>query len=52
MVKTQKLVDWQHDRVEKVKKVRENAVNIAMEKSAKHILHEKKLARNEKRYKD
>ena len=40
--KTQKLLDWEKDRVEKVRKVRDNAVQIAMERTAKQILREKK----------
>lgn len=50
IVKTQKILEKEHDRVEKVKKARENAVQIAMEKSAKLILKERRYESNVKRH--
>ena len=50
--KTQKLLEWEQNRVAKVREARDRAVVIAMEKTAKQILVEKKKDVNEKRYHD
>ena len=38
IIKTKRILEREQDRVEKVKRARENALNIAMEKSAKLML--------------
>ena len=48
--KTQKVIDWEQNRVDKVRRVRDKAVQLAMERTAKQILHDKKLEKNEKRF--
>ena len=50
IVKTKKLLEKEQDRVQKVKKARENALNLAMEKSAKQILQERRYQSNTKRF--
>ena len=50
IVKTKKIIDRENDRVEKVKKAREKAVQNAMEKSAKLILQERRYESNTKRF--
>ena len=49
-MKTKKILEKEQDRVEKVKKARENAVQIAMEKTAKLILKERRYESNTKRH--
>ena len=50
IVKTKKIIDRENDRVEKVKRAREKAVQNAMEKSAKLILQERRYESNTKRF--
>ena len=50
IVKTKKIIDREQDRVEKVKKAREKAIQNAMEKSAKLILQERRYESNTKRF--
>ena len=50
IVKTKKIIERENDRVEKVKKAREKAMQNAMEKSAKLILQERRYESNTKRY--
>ena len=50
IVKTRKMLEREQDRVEKVKRARENAIQIAMEKSAKLILKERRYESNTKRH--
>ena len=51
MVKTKQMLNKEQDRIEKVKRARENAIQIAMEKNAKLILKERKYASNTQRHK-
>jgi len=44
------MLEREQDRVEKVKRARENAIQIAMEKSAKMILKERRYESNAKRH--
>ena len=44
------MLEREQDRVEKVKRARENALALAMEKSAKLILKERKYESNTKRH--
>ena len=48
--KTQKIVDKQQIRLERVRQARDRQVSLAMEKTAKWLIKEKKLEKNEKRY--
>ena len=50
IVKTKKVLEREQDRIEKVKRARENAVQLAMEKTAKLILQERKYESNTKRH--
>ena len=50
IIKTKKVLEREQDRVEKVKRAREKALNNAMEKSAKLILNERKYESNIKRH--
>ena len=50
--KAMRVVAKEEERVRRVQRVRENALAIAVENQAKHILKEKKEAKNEKRYKE
>jgi len=50
IVKTKKMIEREQDRVEKVRRARENALQIAMEKSAKLILKERRYESNAKRH--
>ena len=50
IVKTKKIIEREQDRVEKVKKAREKAIQNAMEKSAKLILQERRYESNTKRF--
>ena len=44
------MIEKEQDRAEKVKKARETALNLAMEKSAHHILKERRYESNTKRH--
>ena len=50
LVKTQKMLERQQDRVEKVKRARDKALQNEMEKSAKLILKERRYESNTKRH--
>ena len=50
IIKTKQMLEREQDRVEKVKRARENALSIAMEKSARLILKERKYESNTKRH--
>jgi hypothetical protein len=50
IVKTKKMLEREQDRVEKVKQAREKALQIAMEKSAKLILKERRYESNTRRH--
>ena len=50
IVKTKKIIEREQDRIEKVKKAREKAIQQAMEKSAKLILSERRYESNAKEY--
>ena len=50
LVKTQKMLERQQDRVEKVKRAREKALQNELEKSAKLILKERRYESNTKRH--
>ena len=50
IIKTKKVLEREQDRIEKVKKVREKAVDLAMEKTAKLILKERRYESNTKRH--
>ena len=49
--KARRVTEKEHERVRRVQRARENAMGLAVEAQAKHILREKKEAKNEKRYK-
>ena len=50
IIKTKHMLEKEQDRVEKVKQAREKALQLAMEKSAKLILNERKYESNTKRH--
>jgi hypothetical protein len=50
IVKTKRILEKEQERVEKVKRARENALNLAMEKSAQLILKERRYESNTKRH--
>ena len=50
IVKTKKIIEREQDRIEKVKKAREKAIQQAMEKSAKLILQERRYESNAKEF--
>ena len=50
IIKTEQILAREQDRVEKVRRARENAIQIAMEKEAKLILKERKYESNTKRH--
>lgn len=50
IVKTKKVLEREQDRIEKVKRAREKAIDIAMEKTAKLILNERRYESNAKRH--
>ena len=52
IVKTQSIIQKEKKRAETLAKVRENALNLAMDAKAKQILKEKKNLKNEKKYKE
>ena len=49
--KARRVTEKEHERVRRVQRARENAMSLAVEAQARHILREKKEAKNEKRYK-
>lgn len=49
-MKTKRLLEKEQDRAEKVKRARENALHLAMEKSAYNILKERRYESNTKRH--
>ena len=51
MQKARRVTEKEQERVRRVQRVRENAMGLAVEEQAKHILRERKEAKNEKRYK-
>ena len=50
IVKTKRVLEREQDRVEKVKRAREKALDLAMEKTAKLILKERRYESNAKRH--
>ena len=50
IIKTKHILEREQDRIEKVKRARENSIQIAMEKSAKLILKERKYNSNVRRH--
>ena len=50
IVKTKKILEKEQDRIEKVKKAREKALDNAMERSAKLMLKERRYESNTKRH--
>lgn len=50
VVKTKKVLEREHDRIEKVKRAREKAVDLAMEKTAKLILKERRYESNVRKH--
>ena len=52
IVKTKKILEREQDRIEKVKKAREKAIDIAMERSAKLTIKERRYESNTKRHQE
>lgn len=50
IVKTKKVLEREQDRIEKVRRAREKALDLAMEKTAKLILKERRYESNAKRH--
>ena len=50
IVKTKKILEREQERIEKVKRAREKAIDIAMERTAKQVLKERRYESNTKRH--